>query len=250
MKEVRNIIASVDLIAGSVVRLRQGDYGRQSRYKVDALEKLTRYVNDGAQRLHIVDLDGARNPEEKQTDLIRELVRALPVPVQCGGGVRSEEDVRQLLEAGVARVIVGSVAVKKPLEVSRWFKTFGNDRLVLALDCRVESSGLPMVTVDAWRETSDMSVFDLIQLYRALDLKHVLCTDVSKDGLLRGTNVQLYKVLVEQFPNIALQASGGIGSLNDIRALSDSGVDGIIIGRALLEGRFTLKEAIQCWLNA
>ena len=250
MKGADAIIASVDLISGSVVRLQQGDYARQTQYSVNPLEQLSRYVKDGARRLHIVDLDGARDPSLRQTELISALVRQLNVPVQTGGGVRCEDDVRSLLEAGVARVIVGSLAVKDPKTVKEWFKTFGGDHLVLALDCRIDDLGRAMVATHAWKEQSQLTVEDAIGIYRECGLRHVLCTDVSKDGLLKGTNVALYRKLTDHYPGLCVQASGGIGSLDDIRALVPSGVDGVIIGRALLEEKFTVKEAIECWLNA
>lgn len=250
MKGADAIIASVDLISGSVVRLQQGDYARQTQYSVNPLEQLSRYVKDGARRLHIVDLDGARDPSLRQTELISALVRQLNVPVQTGGGVRCEDDVRSLLEVGVARVIVGSLAVKDPKTVKEWFKTFGGDHLVLALDCRIDDLGRAMVATHAWKEQSQLTVEDTIKIYRECGLRHVLCTDVSKDGLLKGTNVALYRKLTDLYPDLYVQASGGIGSLDDIRTLAPSGVDGVIIGRALLEEKFTVKEAIECWLNA
>lgn len=250
MKSANNIIASVDLIDGSVVRLQQGDYGRQTRYRVDALEQLSRYIEDGSRRLHIVDLDGARDPEKRQTAFIAHLVKELSVPVQTGGGVRTEADVRGLLDAGVARVVLGSVAVSEPQTVSRWFQSFGADRLVLALDCRIDEKAVPRVVTQAWQKASSFTVAEMIEGYLSVGLKHVLCTDVAKDGLLKGSNVKLYQWLCRCYPGLCVQASGGIGSLDDIRALSATAVDGIIIGRALLEEKFTVKEAIECWLNA
>ena len=242
MKSANNIIASVDLIDGSVVRLQQGDYGRQTRYRVDALEQLSRYIEDGSRRLHIVDLDGARDPEKRQTAFIAHLVKELSVPVQTGGGVRTEADVRGLLDAGVARVVLGSVAVSDPQTVSRWFQSFG--------DCRIDEKAVPRVVTQAWQKASSFTVAEMIEGYLSVGLKHVLCTDVAKDGLLKGSNVKLYQWLCRCYPGLCVQASGGIGSLDDIRALSATAVDGIIIGRALLEEKFTVKEAIECWLNA
>ena len=236
MKSANNIIASVDLIDGSVVRLQQGDYGRQTRYRVDALEQLSRYIEDGSRRLHIVDLDGARDPEKRQTAFIAHLVKELSV--------------RGLLDAGVARVVLGSVAVSDPQTVSRWFQSFGADRLVLALDCRIDEKAVPRVVTQAWQKASSFTVAEMIEGYLSVGLKHVLCTDVAKDGLLKGSNVKLYQWLCRCYPGLCVQASGGIGSLDDIRALSATAVDGIIIGRALLEEKFTVKEAIECWLNA
>lgn len=250
MKSARNIIASVDLLDSKVVRLKQGDYKRLTQYEVDPLTQLMRYVRDGSERVHIVDLEGARDPSRRQVDLIARLVRELPVPVQTGGGIRSESDIEALLNIGVEQVVIGSVAVKDPTSVCRWFKRFGGNRLILALDCKINDKKEAMVATDAWKDVSALTVEEMIERYKPLGLSHVLCTDVGKDGLLKGSNAQLYKHLTGLYPELKIQASGGIGSLEDIRALSDSNVDGIIIGRALLEGRFSVKEAIACWLNA
>lgn len=250
MRQSNGIIASVDLIEGTVVRLQQGDYERKTRYSVDPLEQLTRYQSDAAQRLHIVDLDGARNPSCRQTALIAHLVQELDVSVQVGGGIRSEEDVAALLKAGVARVVVGSVAVTDVLKVREWFKKFGGDRLVIALDCKTDAEGRAFVATNAWKNVSGVTVQEMIQGYRDSGLKHVLCTDVSKDGLLKGSNVTLYRELVQNNPDLCVQASGGIGSLEDVRDVARTGADGVIIGRALLEERFTVKEAVKCWQSA
>lgn len=243
------IIPSVDLIDGAVVRLKQGDYGRCTSYAVDPFEQLSLYVRQGAQRLHIVDLTGAKDPGKRQTALIERLVRALNVPIQTGGGIRSEEDVKSLLSAGVARVVVGSIAVKEPETVSRWLKLFGADRLVLALDCRLQE-GKAYVATHGWQQNSGRTVDSLIEYYLPYGLSHVLCTDIAKDGLLAGSNVALYKTVAGKYPMLAIQASGGIGSVRDVVALKGTGVAGIIIGRALLENQLTVKEAIACWLDA
>ena len=250
MRQSNGIITSVDLIEGTVVRLQQGDYERKTRYSVDPLEQLTRYQRDGAQRLHIVDLDGALNPSCRQTARIAHLVRELDVSVQVGGGIRSEEDVAALLKTGVARVVVGSVAVTDVLKVREWFKKFGGDRLVIALDSKTDAEGRAFVATNASKNVSGVTVQEMIQGYRDCGLKHVLCTDVSKDGLLKGSNVTLYRELVQNNPDLCVQASGGIGSLEDVRDVARTGADGVIIGRALLEERFTVKEAVKCWQSA
>ena len=216
MKSARNIIASVDLIGGKVVRLKQGDYARKTEYAVDPFEQLSRYVSDGSERLHIVDLDGARDPSQRQTALIADLVARLSVPIQTGGGVRSAEDIEALLNAGVDKVVVGSACVKNPQGTQEWFKRFGADRLVLALDCRVDAKGQAFVATDAWKSVSNLTVDSLIESYLPLGLKHILCTDVSKDGLLQGTNDRLYRYLTKRYCTLCVQASGGIGSLEDV----------------------------------
>ena len=226
------IIPALDLIDGTVVRLHQGDYGQQRDYGNDPLPRLQAYAAEGAEVLHLVDLTGAKDPAKRQIPLLKTLVAGVDVPVQVGGGVRTEADVAALLDAGVARVVVGSTAVKDPETVKGWFRRFGADALVLALDVRIDEQGNKQVA-----------------MYLPVGLKHVLCTDISRDGTLAGSNVSLYEEVCARYPQVAFQSSGGIGDLADIAALRGTGVRGVIVGRALLEGKFTVKEAIQCWQN-
>ena len=223
------IIPAIDLIDGRVVRLHQGDYGAERSYGDDPLERLQAYEAAGAKLLHIVDLTGAKDPAKRQIPLLRHLLSNLSVPVQTGGGVRSEEDVRALLDAGATRVVVGSTAVRCTEEVLRWMKTFGAERIVLALDVRIDAAGRRNIAVSGWQEDSGVVIEDLIRVFEPAGLRHVLTTDISRDGF---------------------QASGGSGGLDDIRAVSTTGASGVIVGRALLEGRFTVEEAIECWPNA
>lgn len=243
------IIPAIDLIDGCVVRLHQGDYGARRDYGEDPLARLQRYQASGAKLLHIVDLTGAKDPKARQIPLLRELLSSLSIPVQTGGGIRSADDVRSLLDAGAARVVVGSAAVKRTDEVAGWMKTFGADKLVLALDVRINKAGNAEVAVSGWQENSGVLMDDLIRAFEPAGLRYVLTTDISKDGTLAGPNTALYAKLAQTFPNIDFQASGGIGSLDDIRAVSHTGAAGVIVGRALLEGKFTLEEAIECWPN-
>ena len=243
------IIPAIDLIDGCVVRLHQGNYGARRDYGEDPLVRLQRYQASGAQLLHIVDLTGAKDPKARQIPLLRELLGSHSIPVKTGGGIRSADDVRSLLDAGAARVVVGSAAVKRTDEVAGWMKTFGADKLVLALDVRINKAGNAEVAVSGWQENSGVLMDDLIRAFEPSGLRYVLTTDISKDGTLAGPNTALYSKLAQTFPNIDFQASGGIGSLDDIRAVSHTGATGVIVGRALLEGKFTLEEAIECWPN-
>lgn len=243
------IIPALDLIDGTVVRLHQGDYGQQRDYGNDPLPRLQAYQAQGAQVLHLVDLTGAKDPAKRQTPLLKTLLAGVSVPVQVGGGVRTEEDVAALLDAGTTRVVVGSTAVKSPGLVKRWFERFGAEHLVLALDVRIDGSGTKQVAVSGWQENSGVTLEELVETFLPVGLKHVLCTDISKDGTLKGSNVVLYQEVCARFPSVAFQASGGIGGLEDIDALKGSGVKGVIVGRALLEGKFTVAEAVQCWQN-
>lgn len=244
------IIPAVDLIEGRVVRLAQGDYARETRFDADPVALFERYASEGAGLLHAVDLTGAKYPDRRQTALIARMVKAVGVPVQTGGGIRSERDVEALLEAGVDRVVVGSMAVRERDRVAKWFETYGAGHIVLALDVNVAPDGRRTVAVSGWQEDSGVLMDELVDFYRSAGLKHVLCTDISRDGMMTGANRDLYGEVCAKYPDIGFEASGGIGSLSDIAALGGTGVAGVIVGRALLTGAFTVKEAVTCWQNA
>ncbi|MFP1748810.1 1-(5-phosphoribosyl)-5-[(5-phosphoribosylamino)methylideneamino]imidazole-4-carboxamide isomerase [Lonsdalea quercina] len=243
------IIPALDLIDGQVVRLHQGDYGQQRQYGSDPLPRLQDYQQQGAQVLHLVDLTGAKDPAARQISLLKTLLAGVSVPVQVGGGIRTEQDVEALLEAGARRVVIGSTAVKDPALVQSWFTRYGAEALVLALDVRIDADGVKNVAISGWQENSGITLEQTVERFLPFGLRHVLCTDISRDGTLQGSNVDLYREISQQYPQVAFQASGGIGSLADIDQLRGSGVQGVIVGRALLEGKFNVAEAIACWQN-
>ncbi|MCL2895460.1 1-(5-phosphoribosyl)-5-[(5-phosphoribosylamino)methylideneamino]imidazole-4-carboxamide isomerase [Brenneria tiliae] len=243
------IIPALDLIDGQVVRLHQGDYGQQRQYGSDPLPRLQDYQQQGAQVLHLVDLTGAKDPSARQIPLLKTLLSGVSVPVQVGGGIRSEQDVEALLNAGARRVVIGSTAVKEPELVQQWFTRYGAEALVLALDVRIDAAGVKRVAISGWQENSESTLEQIVERYLPFGLKHVLCTDISRDGTLSGSNVELYHEISQRYPQVAFQASGGIGNLADIANLRGSGVQGVIVGRALLEGKFNVAEAISCWQN-
>lgn len=243
------IIPALDLIEGKVVRLHQGDYGQQRDYGSDPLPRLQDYERQGAQLLHLVDLTGAKDPAARQIPLLKTLIAGVNVPVQVGGGIRSRDDVAALLAAGAARVVVGSTAVKDPEEVQQWFREFGAEAIVLALDVRIDANNRKEVAISGWQEAAGVTLEEVIEQYQPFGLKHVLCTDISRDGTLSGSNVALYQDVAARYPEVSFQSSGGIGSLDDIAALRGSGARGVIVGRALLENKFTVAEAISCWQN-
>ncbi|OCG39915.1 1-(5-phosphoribosyl)-5-[(5-phosphoribosylamino)methylideneamino]imidazole-4-carboxamide isomerase [Gilliamella apicola] len=241
------IIPALDLIDGFVVRLHQGDYEQKRDYGNDPLLRLQDYEKQGAKLLHLVDLTGAKDPQKRQILLIQNLINGVQIPVQVGGGIRTEKDIQSLLSAGAARIVIGSTAIKQPELVKQWFSKYGAERLVLALDVRIDNQGNKYVAIHGWQEDSCQTLEQVIDDYLPYDLRHVLCTDISKDGTLSGSNVKLYQEISRKYPEIAFQASGGIGQLSDVKALKDSGVKGVIVGRALLEEKFTVQEAISCW---
>jgi len=244
------IIPALDLIDGKVVRLYQGDYDQKTVYSDDPQSLYTIYNEQGANWLHLVDLDGAKDTSKRQLTVIESLIKNTPAKVQIGGGVRTEADVKGLLDAGAHRVVIGSTAVKEPEMVAGWMEKYGPEHIVLALDINIDAQGNKIVAVSGWQEDSGQTIESLLEIYLKVGLKHVLCTDISKDGTLSGSNVDLYKEMAVAFPTVAWQASGGIGSLDDIADVARSGAQGMIVGRALLEGKFTVAEAINCWQNA
>lgn len=244
------IIPAIDLIDGHVVRLYQGDYKQKTQYELNPVDVVHDYADQGATWLHIVDLTGAKDTSKRQLELIKAMVDTKRMQFQAGGGIRSEEEVAQLLETGVSRVVIGSLAVKQPERVKSWVEKYGPERIVLALDINISESGEKLIATHGWQENSGVALEGLLEDFGTVSAKHVLCTDISRDGTLQGANTELYQEMAARFPNVSWQASGGIGSINDIETLKPTNVAGVILGRALLEGKFTVKEAIACWQNA
>lgn len=243
------IIPAIDLIDGQVVRLYQGDYGQQTTFDLSPLAQLQSYQGQGANWLHIVDLTGAKEPAKRQTTLIAKLTAGLSANIQVGGGIRTEEQVAELLSLGVKRVVIGSLAVKEPELVKGWFNKFGSEAICLALDVNINQNGEKIVAVSGWQSGGGKSLESIVEDFSQVGLKHALVTDISRDGTLTGANTALYHELSCRYPNIAWQASGGIATLKDVEAVRDSGAAGIIIGKALLINQFNVAEAIQCWPN-
>lgn len=243
------IIPALDLIEGQVVRLYQGDYRQVTEYNVTAQQQFAHYHQAGANWLHLVDLTGAKNTDARQLTLIKNLISSTPANIQIGGGIRQQRDVAELLDAGAKRVVIGSTAVNQPAMVKQWITHYGAQHIVLALDINIDTKGKRVVAVSGWQQDSGITIESLLDDYLSVGIKHVLCTDISRDGTLTGSNVELYQDLCAAYPSIDFQSSGGIGSLADIKALTGTGVAGIIVGRALLDGNFTAKEALACWPN-
>ncbi|KGI55483.1 1-(5-phosphoribosyl)-5-[(5-phosphoribosylamino)methylideneamino]imidazole-4-carboxamide isomerase [Campylobacter sp. MIT 97-5078] len=242
------LIAAIDLINGKVVRLFKGDYKQKQVYTYDALTKLKEYEQAGAKWLHIVDLTGAKEPAKRQLDLIKKLTATLNANLQVGGGIRTKAEVKALLDSGVKRIVIGSLAVKNKELCLELFKEFSNETLTLALDIQPFENDY-FVAVNAWQEKSNERLFDLLEFYAKQGLKHLLCTDISRDGTMQGANIELYKHIKSKFSEIQIQASGGVSKLNDLKALKAS-CSGVIVGKALLDGVFSISEGIACLQNA
>ena len=238
------VIPAIDLREGRVVRLRQGDYGQQTTYEVEPRELARRYAQAGAEWLHVVDLDGARSGGLDNLQVI-EAIASDGMKIQAGGGVRGERDLRRLFNAGVSRVVVGSVAIRDAGLVGGWLSKHGAERITVALDTR-RVDGRWALPSAGWTELEAQSLDELAPWYAERGARHLLCTDIDRDGMLAGFNLDLYRHLAAIAPTLAVQASGGVRSVDDIVAARAAGAKGVILGRALLEGRFTIEEALAC----
>lgn len=239
------IIPAIDLLDGSCVRLLHGDFKQCKVYDLDAVRLAAEYARDGAQWLHIVDLVASRDGEEADIRPLLRLLDNTTQSVQTGGGVRSAQDIRKRLDHGASRVVVGSLSVDDPELFSGWLETFGHDRLVAALDVRIEQDGTPVLRTHGWTRGSGETLWQLLDFYADKGLEHVLCTDIGRDGAMSGPNLDLYVEITNRYPNLAVQASGGVSGLLDLRRLSQTGVSAAITGKALLEGCFSAAEAIE-----
>ena len=237
---------AIDLRGGEVVRLYQGDYDQVTYYPTDPVDLARAYENAGAAWLHIVDLDAARGEQSENLYVIEEIATRTALRLQGGGGVRDEEGLLRRYDAGISRVVIGSLAVKQPALVRGWFERFGTEALCLAADVRADGQDGWLVQISGWEASGGMQLDAFIACYQDVDLRHALCTDVSRDGTLGGPNVALYRGLIERFPWLQVQASGGVSSLDDLRALAAAEIDGVIVGKALLDGRFSFEEALAC----
>jgi len=240
------LIPAIDLRKGNVVRLQQGDYDRETRYQDDPLELAERYQNAGASLIHIVDLDSARDGGEANLKIIRQICSSLTIQVQTGGGVRSSADLEARLEAGAARVVVGSMCVRDPDTVEQWLGQFGSEAIVAGLDVARATDGGWIPRAAGWTEAGNLDLFTLLRRFYDAGLKHLLCTDIERDGMYSGPSISLYQDLAARYAAIKTQASGGIGSMSDLVDVSHTGVAACIVGRALLEGKVPLK-AISQW---
>lgn len=235
------IIPAIDLRNGRVVRLKQGDFAKSRQFDHDPLVLARRYADAGAAWLHVVDLDGARAGAPLQLDLLQRIAEC-GGRLQAGGGVRQQVDVEQLFSIGVARVVVGSTAVRDPETFAVWLAEFGPDRLCLALDLRQHADGRWHPAVDAWQSDSDADSAVLLERFARAGLRHVLTTDIAQDGMADGPNLHLYRELASRWPSFDWIASGGVRDRRDVDALASTGVAACVAGTALLEGTLALAE--------
>ena len=235
------LLPAIDLIGGRCVRLAQGDFARETKYSDDPAAALGDFADGGAVEAHLVDLDGARAREPRQHELFIALARTTSLALQVAGGFRTIEQVRRILDAGVARVVSGSLAIDDPDAFARMIDEFGPDRLTLALDVRIED-GIPLVATHGWATGSGESLETVLGRHPAV--RHLLVTDIARDGMLDGPNLALMKAIIAAHPAVALQASGGVAALGDLTELANAGAARAIVGKAIWEQRFTVADAV------
>ena len=232
-----SIIPAIDIIDGKCVRLSQGDYSSKTEYKQSPLDLAMQYEDLGIKRLHIVDLDGAKAGKIINFKSLEQIALKTKLTIDFGGGVKSENDVNAIFSSGAAMVTIGSMAVKEKELVLDWIKNYGNDKFLLGADVLNEE-----VKISAWTEGTKLNILDFIEVYFSAGFKNFFCTDISKDGMLQGISKELYLKILSSFPGLNLTASGGVSSLEDIEIAEKIGCQGIIIGKAIYEGKIQLKE--------
>jgi phosphoribosylformimino-5-aminoimidazole carboxamide ribotide isomerase len=240
-----DIIPAIDLLDGSCVRLLHGDFEKCKVYDLDAGRLAADYAAQGAEWLHVVDLAASRDGPRANLKPLLRLLDGASQSVQTGGGVRDEADIRLRLDHGARRVVIGSLCVTQPERFTSWLETFGSERLVAALDVRIDDDGVPRPRTHGWTRGAGQDLWELLDYYADRGLRHLLCTDIGRDGALTGPNLELYGEITSRYPDLAVQASGGVSGLHDLRQLAGTGVSSAITGKALLEGCFTVAEALE-----
>ncbi len=236
------IIPAIDLQDGKCIRLYQGAFDKRTEYSNDPTAVAREFQAMGFEQLHIVDLDGARRGEQENRDIISAIASESDMVIQIGGGIRNRETVSGWLDAGVSRCVIGSLAIVEPEIIKRWIDEFGPDRIVLALDVRVDDNDLPLLVTHGWTKSTGINLWQCIDGYLDDGIRHILCTDVSRDGAMSGPNLDLYRDFIKRYPNIELQASGGVRHVDDLQVLDELGANAAITGRALLDGKINPKE--------
>ena len=231
------IIPAIDIIDGRCVRLTEGDFDRKTVYDADPADMAKRFADAGLSRLHLVDLDGAKAGRVRNWAVLESVVAAADLEVDFGGGVKTEDEVHRIIEAGAAYVTVGSIAVKNEPFLLEWFGRFGADRFLLGADVRKER-----ISIGGWLEDTSIDIFDFLEQFTGYGVRQVFCTDVSKDGRMEGPSIDLYRRILDRFPQLGLIASGGVSCMEDLEALRALGCSGAILGKAIYEEHISLPE--------
>lgn len=232
-----DIIPAIDLIDGKCVRLSQGDYDRKTTYNENPLEVAKAFEDHGIQRLHLVDLDGAKAHHIVNHRVLENIATHTSLIIDFGGGLKTDEDLRIAFECGAKMITGGSIAVKSPEVFELWIEKFGAEKIILGADVKEEK-----IAVTGWTEDTDLELLPFLQNYRNKGIRKVICTDISKDGMLQGPSTELYQKVLAAYPDLYLVASGGVSSLADLEVLAQAGLPAVIFGKAIYEGRIALKD--------
>ncbi|MCR4770212.1 MAG: 1-(5-phosphoribosyl)-5-[(5-phosphoribosylamino)methylideneamino]imidazole-4-carboxamide isomerase [Bacteroidaceae bacterium] len=235
------IIPAIDLIDGKCVRLTKGDYNQKKVYNDNPLEVAKQYEDAGVKRLHLVDLDGARSKHVVNIKTVEAIASQTKLVIDFGGGVKTDDDIKKVFNAGAAMITAGSIAVTNKEQTLNWIKTFGADRIILGADVK---NGY--ISINGWKEEGQDLLLPFIKYYTEQGITNVLCTDISKDGMLQGPAVELYKEILKEHPTLNLIASGGVSSMQDIYDLDKANVKQVVVGKAIYEGRITLEDIKDC----
>lgn len=231
------IIPAIDIIDGQCVRLSKGDYDTKKVYNSNPLEVAKEFEDFGIEFLHVVDLDGAKSSKVVNFDVLEAICSKTNLKVDFGGGVKSDEDIKRVFECGAKQVTGGSIAVKNPQVFERWLKEYGSDKIILGADVKEEK-----IAINGWLEESDLMLISFLKDYLAKGAQTIICTDVAKDGMLQGTSNELYKKIQTEVPEMNIIASGGVSEMKDLEILADMNMYGVILGKAIYEGRISMKE--------
>ncbi|HBK71836.1 MAG TPA: 1-(5-phosphoribosyl)-5-[(5-phosphoribosylamino)methylideneamino]imidazole-4-carboxamide isomerase [Flavobacteriaceae bacterium] len=235
------IIPAIDIIDGKCVRLSKGDYTTKKIYNENPLEIAKQFEAHGIEYLHLVDLDGAKASHIINHKILEQIASKTTLKIDFGGGLKTNEDLKIAFESGANQITGGSIAVKNPEIFKNWITTYGNDKIILGADANPDATG-EKIAISGWQEKSDLELIPFIEQYHKDGIQYVICTDISKDGMLEGPSFDLYKRILTQVPNIKLIASGGISHFSEIPKLAELGCEGTIIGKAIYENRISLKE--------
>lgn len=233
-------IPAIDIIEGQCVRLQKGDYATSRVYAQDPVEMAQRFEDLGFTRLHLVDLDGAKSRHVVNDNVLRGITRATRLVVDFGGGVKTDDDLQKVFDAGASMATCGSIAVTQPDTVLEWLQRYGADRLVLGADVKDGR-----ISINGWKEDAPVELDEFLKLYMEKGTRNVLCTDISRDGMLQGTATGMYSNLMKAYPNMHLIASGGVSSIEDIAELERAGVPAVVFGKAIYEGRIDIHELLK-----
>ncbi len=239
------IIPAIDIIEGKCVRLSKGDYATKKIYNENPLEVAKQFEAAGIQYLHLVDLDGAKSSHIVNYRILEQIASKTRLKIDFGGGLKSDEDLRIAFESGASQITGGSIAVKDPVTFKKWLGTYGPERIILGADAQEEK-----IAISGWQEASGKEVIPFIKSYQQKGVTYVICTDISKDGMLEGPSFELYKRILDEIPEISLIASGGISHFDELPKLAELGCEGAILGKAIYEKRISLKQLENYILNA